>query len=250
MKWFANTYLEGRRGLNILDVGSYNVNGNYRDIFEQKGHRYIGLDMEEGPNVDIKPNSTYEWDEIVDDSYDVVVSGQAFEHIEYFWVIMEEMVRVTKKDGLICIIAPQGFEEHRYPVDCWRFFTDGMVALARYCNLELLHAHTNRAPSKAEKKWYSEKCADTMLIARKNYSGRTRRVSLKDYKCIPEAHSKICSGFEKAEVNNEATPAEKSEEKKRLTGTGIKKRLSRLKKVISETWRGAKKYMGGKTTND
>ena len=35
----------------ILDVGSYDVNGTMKPIFE-KG-QYIGLDMEEGPNVDI-----------------------------------------------------------------------------------------------------------------------------------------------------------------------------------------------------
>ena len=59
---------------------------------------------------------------------------------------MGEIVRTTAKDGLICIIAPNGFKEHRYPVDCWRFFTDGMIALAKYYELEIIHAHTNAAP--------------------------------------------------------------------------------------------------------
>jgi hypothetical protein len=36
-----------------LDVGSYDINGSYRDIFIEKKYEYYGLDMIEGPNVDI-----------------------------------------------------------------------------------------------------------------------------------------------------------------------------------------------------
>ena len=85
-------------------------------------------------------------------------------------------MRVTKKGGLICIIAPNGFEEHRYPVDCWRFHTDGMIALARYCKLELIHAHTNAAPDTSHKKWYSENESDSIIVARKPYEGKAQLV--------------------------------------------------------------------------
>ena len=52
-------------GKNVLDIGSYNVNGCYRDIFETKDINYTGLDMEEGPNVDIIPQSTYCWKKLM-----------------------------------------------------------------------------------------------------------------------------------------------------------------------------------------
>ena len=147
--------------------------------------------MEEGPNVDLIPKSVYNWKEISDDSYAAVVSGQALEHIEFFWITMKEIVRVTQKNGLICIIAPNGFGEHRYPVDCWRFLTDGMVSLAKFYNLEILNAHTNAAPNKDSKDWYSEKEADCMLIARKPYAGNARIVELDTYRCTPEDHKKL-----------------------------------------------------------
>ena len=170
MMWFAEKYKSELNDGDVLDVGSYNVNGCYREIFEKSGIKYEGLDMEMGPNVDIVPQATYKWDEIDSDSYDAVISGQALEHIEFFWLTMEEMVRVTKENGLICIIAPNGFAEHRYPVDCWRFFTDGMVALARYFQLEILHAHTNASPSFEHEDWYSHDCADSMLVIVGRYS--------------------------------------------------------------------------------
>ena len=50
MEWFAKTYLKDVRA-KILDIGSYDVNGNYRDIFIDERFEYTGLDMEDGPNV-------------------------------------------------------------------------------------------------------------------------------------------------------------------------------------------------------
>ena len=191
MGWFVNSYLAEKKGLQVLDVGSYDVNGSYKKLFIDKGHNYKGLDMEEGPNVDIKPNSPYKWDEVETDKFDIVVSGQAMEHIEFFWITISEMVRVTKEGGIICLIAPAGFKEHRYPVDCWRFFTDGMVAIARYYELEILHAHSNAAPNVGEKEWYSEDCADTMLIAKKAYRGKARICNLDNYKCNPAKHKEL-----------------------------------------------------------
>ena len=60
MEWFADKYLskaETER-IKVLDVGSYNVNGCYRNIFTDKGYEYKGLDMEDGPNVDVVPRNT------------------------------------------------------------------------------------------------------------------------------------------------------------------------------------------------
>ena len=59
MGWFAEKYVTTKSKLKILDVGSYDVNGNYRSIFESMGHKYNGLDMERGPNVDIVPQNIY-----------------------------------------------------------------------------------------------------------------------------------------------------------------------------------------------
>ena len=195
MQWFIDKHVDRNAIAKVLDVGSYNVNGCYRELFNNDNFRYSGLDMEKGPNVDIIPKSSYIWEEIKDDEYDVVISGQAFEHIEFFWVTFEEIVRVTKEGGLICIIAPNGFSEHRYPVDCWRFFTDGMVALARYFELELVHAHTNAGPDIDMSDWFSSNEADSMLIARKNYSGHARRIDLREYKCKPSNHREIGDDF-------------------------------------------------------
>ena len=187
MQWFLKQFVPvpSAVSMRVLDVGSYDVNGSYRPLFPAPGFEYVGLDMEAGPNVDVVIDSPYGWDSIESDSFDLVISGQAFEHIEFFWKTMEEMTRVLKKDGLLCLIAPHGFEEHRYPVDCYRFFSDGMVALARYVGIEPLHAHTNCGPDVNAVDWYSDANADSMLIARKPYSGNPVLPDFKTYTCIP-----------------------------------------------------------------
>lgn len=197
MQWFVDNYASKitKDKVRVLDVGSYDVNGSYRHLFDKSKYHYTGLDMEEGPNVDIVLNNPYDWNAIESDGFDIVISGQAFEHIEFFWKTMEEMTRVLKKDGLLCLIAPNGFGEHRYPVDCYRFFADGMVALARYVGIEPLHAHTNCAPSIDDTDWYSENCADSILIARKTFDGPPKHPDFRTYKCDPPNQNILRSGL-------------------------------------------------------
>lgn len=197
MQWFIDNYATKitKNEVRVLDVGSYEVYGSYRHLFDESKYHYSGLDIEEGPNVDIVLKHPYDWSAIESDSFDIVISGQAFEHIEFFWKTMEEMTRVLKKDGLLCLIAPHGFGEHRYPVDCYRFFSDGMIALARYVGIEPLHAHTNCAPSTNHTDWYSETCADSILIARKTFDGPPKHPDLKTYKCVPINQETLRSGL-------------------------------------------------------
>lgn len=145
MRAFREKYLESRTNtaLQILDIGSQEVNGSYKSIFsDQPLWKYQGCDMVEGKNVDIVLTDPYDWKQIKSNSADVIISGQAFEHVELFWITMLEIARVLKPGGLCCIIAPSGGFEHRYPVDCWRFYPDGFSALAKYAKLSVVESYT------------------------------------------------------------------------------------------------------------
>lgn len=165
---FKNKYLASSKDqpLMILDLGSQDVNGTYRDIFSVKNWIYKGMDMEPGKNVDIVLKETYSWKEISSNSVDVVVSGQALEHVEFFWITMLEVARVLKPGGLCCIIAPSGGHEHRFPVDCWRFYKDGFKALSRFALLQELEVYNQNQPdpkyTDSSNEWL-----DTVLICRK-----------------------------------------------------------------------------------
>lgn len=175
MAWFVQQYLAADKGINkqILDLGSYDVNGSYKAFFADPSWNYQGIDMEAGNNVDIVLKNPYLWNEIKSKSQDVVISGQAFEHVEFFWVLIDEMARVLKPGGLICIIAPSRGYEHKYPVDCWRFYPDAFRALARFAGLELLHVET-QWESKGYTEDDSDAWGDTIAVMR-----RPERWSLK-----------------------------------------------------------------------
>ena len=193
MKWFVENYLADIGESIVLDIGSYSVNRHdtYRRLFNK--HKYIGVDISDGPNVDIALASPYVWNEIYDNYCDVLISGQTFEHIEFPWITMEQITRVVKPGGLICIIAPSCSRNHRYPVDCYRYFDDGMVALAKYAGLEIIHVSTDLAPKKAHVDWYLG--ADTMLIARKPMNFLHKKIDLLNYKLEPSDLSNLNSGF-------------------------------------------------------
>jgi SAM-dependent methyltransferase len=145
MRRLADAYLGDRPTLAIADIGSCDVNGSYRPLFERDGWRYLGIDLAPGPNVDLVLESPYRLP-FGNGSLDLIVSGQAFEHVEFFWLTWLEMVRVLRPGGMIFLVAPSRGPEHRYPVDCWRFYPDGFRALARYGALDLLEVRTDWEP--------------------------------------------------------------------------------------------------------
>jgi ubiquinone/menaquinone biosynthesis C-methylase UbiE len=140
MRDITNKYLKKKKQLKIYDIGSYDVNGSYKFILNQYADSYIGVDLNKGPNVDLVLDNPYEIP-IKSNSADLVVSGQAFEHIEFFWLTWQEIVRITKPSGYIFIIAPSAGPEHKYPVDCWRFYPEAMSALAKYSGCNLIESY-------------------------------------------------------------------------------------------------------------
>ena len=172
MAGLIKKYLDSDLPQTIIDVGSYDVNGSYRPLFSQPNWRYIGADLVAGPNVDVVLTSPYRLP-FASHSADIIVSGQAFEHMEFFWLTWLDMVRVLKLDGLIFLIAPSRGPEHRHPVDCWRFYPDGFTALARYGALELLEVHTDWVPhpEPASAPW-----GDTVGVFRRPRIGMLARI--------------------------------------------------------------------------
>jgi len=164
MKYFKENYLNPNDELKILDIGSFDRNGNYNYglILNEEKWTYHGLDLKEGNNVHVVVEDPYDWREINDEIYDVVVSGQAFEHIEYFWLTLEQVKRVLKPGGLFCLIVPSTGPVHRNPYDCYRFNQDAMKAMAKYINFTVVETGHNDKDGP----WH-----DSHLIAKKPEKG-------------------------------------------------------------------------------
>lgn len=143
MERMVRSYLDKNKKTQILDIGSSDINGTYKPLFNNPLWQYFGADMSNGKNVDIVINSDYNWKNIESDSFDVVISGQTFEHMKAPWLAAKEIERICKTDGFVFIIAPWVFSYHAFPIDCWRISHDGMrYLMTEYSKFKELECKT------------------------------------------------------------------------------------------------------------
>lgn len=110
---------------NVLDVGSFDVNGNLRPLVERRGWSYTGVDIAPGKNVDVVTLDPYRFP-FEDGAFDIVMSGSTMEHVAAIWAWVPELVRLLRPGGLLAITTHTAWDYHPHPVDCWRIMPDGM----------------------------------------------------------------------------------------------------------------------------
>lgn len=59
VRYYERYFKKDKETVKVLDIGSYDVNGTYKDIFCDFCYHYTGMDMAEGSNVDIVPADIY-----------------------------------------------------------------------------------------------------------------------------------------------------------------------------------------------
>jgi len=114
----------------IIDIGALDVNGSLRSV-APAGYKYIGVDFVEGKGVDVIITDPYELP-FPDNSADIVVCSSVFEHSEFFWELYVEILRILKPRGVLYLCVPSNGNFHRYPVDCYRFYPDAGIGLAKW----------------------------------------------------------------------------------------------------------------------
>lgn len=145
MKEFLDAHLDRFNQGRVLDVGSQNINGSYRDLFSPHVREYVGCDIVAGDGVDVLVE---DMDRLPfqDGEFDCVISGQTLEHADHPWILVKEIARVTKSGGAICLIAPWRFHEHKDPMcpfDRWRILSDGMITLMSEAGLNVQGSFMN-----------------------------------------------------------------------------------------------------------
>ena len=93
----------------VLDIGSLDINGNNRFLFTDCD--YTGLDVGQGPNVDVI--SVGHLFEGPDNYYDTIISTEVFEHDMFYEKTIENIIRMLKPGGMfIFTCASTGRAEH------------------------------------------------------------------------------------------------------------------------------------------
>ncbi len=114
-----------KEGARVLDVGSGIK--PYYPFFIDKVDEYIGVDLFPGDVVDVVASS----DKLPfeDESFDVVISTQVFEHLAEPGLTAKEIYRVLKPGGMALVSLPFVWEVHDVPKDYWRYSIDGVKKL-------------------------------------------------------------------------------------------------------------------------
>lgn len=142
MRIFLDKYLRGTPGRRVLEIGSRDINGSYRPLFDGVADEYTGLDIVPGAGVDIVAANERAYTEIEDASYDVVISGQTFEHARDDQAVMREIARILRPGGYCCIIAPSSGPPHAAP-DYRRYQPEELASLAAAVDLVEVESYRN-----------------------------------------------------------------------------------------------------------
>lgn len=105
----VNSFSEHFVNKKVLDIGSLDINGNNRFLFNNCN--YIGLDVGEGKNVDIVcVGHLYD---APNEYFDTIISTEVFEHDMFYEKTIQNIIRMLKPGGaFIFTCASIGRPEH------------------------------------------------------------------------------------------------------------------------------------------
>lgn len=102
-------FLPSKSGVRVLEIGSHDVNGSIRKIFE--GTVYLGVDLFEGPGVDLVASGHELY--FPNGSFHLTISSECFEHNPFWKETFANMHRMTADSGLLVMTcASRGRLEH------------------------------------------------------------------------------------------------------------------------------------------
>ena len=106
----------------VLEIGGHRLSSSAVDLFPASRFSYSGLDREPSdvPNT-IVADITDCRDAVPDESFDLVLSSDVFEHLERPWLAAAEIARILKPGGLAITHTLFSWRSHPRPIDYWRF---------------------------------------------------------------------------------------------------------------------------------
>jgi SAM-dependent methyltransferase len=137
-------FVEGLREINqgqILEIGSRARSGNVYREFVPEAMKYVGMDIVEGPNVDVIGDAHELSRYFAPESFDAVYSIAVFEHLLMPWKVAIELNKILKSGGIAYLSSPQTFNVHEEPWDFFRFSDKAWHALFnKFTGFEIIDA--------------------------------------------------------------------------------------------------------------
>ena len=157
----------------FLEVGAkdYGTTQDLRSIFADRAP-YVGVDLEQGEGVDVVLDLAGDFRTIETElgkvRFGTIFCLSVLEHCRRPFAMAENLSRLLKPGGRICVSAPFAFKFHAYPCDYWRFthegirqlfsriefrLEDGACASSRPGEFEPLDTHVGRRDFTSRSHW-------------------------------------------------------------------------------------------------
>ena len=104
----------------VLEIGSRARSGIIRRG-KFPGKKYTGIDILEGPNVDVVGDAHSLSNHFAAESFDAIYSRSTFEHLAMPWKVAVELNHILRTGGIAYIATHQALGMHDMPWDFWRF---------------------------------------------------------------------------------------------------------------------------------
>jgi SAM-dependent methyltransferase len=131
---YLRKYINGK----TVDFGAGNA--KYRNLIKPCTSEYIAFDMVPGEHIDVVGDALNP--PFQDETFDTVLSTQTLEHVEKPWVVVQEIKRILKPDGVCIITAPFLIPYHADPYDFFRYTKQGLESLFKNEGFEIIESGT------------------------------------------------------------------------------------------------------------
>ena len=175
--------VEGKR---VIEIGSYDTNGTLRPLVESyRPREYIGVDIVEGPGVDMICRAEDILGKFGKESFEVIISTELIEHIQDWRKVVHNIKNIGKPGGIFLITTRSfGAPYHGHPYDFWRYECEDMKYIFSDCLIEKLEKDPLKGVFVKVKK--PAKFAERNLSDYKLYSillnRRVKEIAEKDFK--------------------------------------------------------------------
>lgn len=104
----------------VLEIGSKIVSvsefrENYQDV------EYVGVDLEDGPGVDVICDLTKKDNSLPKHYFDLVICCSVLEHTPTPWLMSKTISNLIAPGGKLYINSPWVWKYHKYPDDYYRY---------------------------------------------------------------------------------------------------------------------------------
>jgi SAM-dependent methyltransferase len=113
----------------VLEVGSRETGwtSSFRKFYS--GSEYIGIDLEQGDNVDMIVDLAAGTAGLQQGHFDLAICCSVLEHVPRPWVFAEHLTSLVRTGGALYMSVPWVWSFHAYPDDYYRFSWRGVVEL-------------------------------------------------------------------------------------------------------------------------